>query len=60
MWKYTRLIVFVLMHYIPYSTQPSLNIDLIFRQRKQFLDVPKGQVKPEAAADLLAANSLEK
>lgn len=44
----------------PYSTQPSPNIDLIFGQRKQFLDVPEGQVMLEAVAYNLAANSLEK
>lgn len=46
---------FVPLHHIPYSTQPSPNIDLIFRQRKQFLDVPKGQVMPKATTDNLAA-----
>ena len=60
MWKYTWPTVFVPLHHIPHTTQPSSNADLIFRQRKQFLDVPKGQVLAKATADNLAANSLEK
>lgn len=54
------LLFLLFFHYIPCSTQPSPNIDLIFTQRKQFLDVPKGHVMPQATADNLAANSLKK
>lgn len=60
MWKYPWLTIFAPLHFIPYCTQPSQIVDLILRQRKQFLDMPKGQVIPEATADNLAANSLKK
>lgn len=46
-------------HYRPQSTLPSQNVDLIHRQRKWFLHVPKGQVLPNATANL-ATHSLRK
>lgn len=46
-------------HYRPQSALPSQNLDLLHRQRKWFLHVPKGQVIPNAAANL-ATNSLRK
>lgn len=46
-------------HYRPQRTLPSQNADLIHRQRKWFLHVPRGQVVPNTAVNL-ATNSLRK
>lgn len=47
-------------HYRPQSALPSQNLDLLHRQRKWFLHMPKGQVIPNDATANLATNSPRK